>query len=187
VYCPHNIQFVASLLWICCTVCCTVCCTTNSPQIEQSESPGLYGLDSSNADDVVVDTDGKSSSSSSSSSLSSSVAEDLDASNSASYAVRWIGSAPISDQLRDEQRSGTIVTLTSKLSSAVETLGHVSSSTELPGPRYRVISKQVSNNNNNLTCIVPQKPNSITLASSELAPNMFGASSQLVRSWLRTS
>jgi len=26
------------------------------------------------------------------------------------------------------------------------------------------------------------KPNSITLASSELAPNMFGASSQLVRS-----
>ena len=27
------------------------------------------------------------------------------------------------------------------------------------------------------------KPNSITLASSELAPNMFGASSELVRSW----
>ena len=27
------------------------------------------------------------------------------------------------------------------------------------------------------------KPNSITLASSELAPNMFGASSQLVRRW----
>ena len=26
-------------------------------------------------------------------------------------------------------------------------------------------------------------PNSITLASSELAPNMFGASSELVRSW----
>jgi len=31
------------------------------------------------------------------------------------------------------------------------------------------------------------KPNSITLASSELAPNMLGASSELVRSWLRTS
>ena len=30
------------------------------------------------------------------------------------------------------------------------------------------------------------KPNSITLASSKLAPNMFGASSELVRSWLRT-
>jgi len=29
-------------------------------------------------------------------------------------------------------------------------------------------------------------PNSITLAGSELAPNMFGASSELVRSWLRT-
>ena len=28
------------------------------------------------------------------------------------------------------------------------------------------------------------KPNSITLAGSELAPNMFGASSELVRSWL---
>jgi len=27
------------------------------------------------------------------------------------------------------------------------------------------------------------KPNSITLASSELAPNMFGASSELVQSW----
>ena len=27
------------------------------------------------------------------------------------------------------------------------------------------------------------KPNSITLASSELAPNMHGASSELVRSW----
>ena len=27
------------------------------------------------------------------------------------------------------------------------------------------------------------KPNSITLASSELAPNMFGASSELVRGW----
>jgi len=27
------------------------------------------------------------------------------------------------------------------------------------------------------------KPNSITLASSELAPNMFWASSELVRSW----
>ena len=27
------------------------------------------------------------------------------------------------------------------------------------------------------------KPNSITLASSELAPNMFGASLELVRSW----
>ena len=27
------------------------------------------------------------------------------------------------------------------------------------------------------------KPNSIMLASSELAPKMFGASSQLVRSW----
>jgi len=31
------------------------------------------------------------------------------------------------------------------------------------------------------------KPNSITLASWDLAPNMFGASSELVRSWLRTS
>jgi len=29
----------------------------------------------------------------------------------------------------------------------------------------------------------PLKPSSITLASSELAPNMFGASSELVRSW----
>jgi len=31
------------------------------------------------------------------------------------------------------------------------------------------------------------KPNSITLSGSELAPNMFGASSELVRSWLRRS
>ena len=30
---------------------------------------------------------------------------------------------------------------------------------------------------------VGYRPNSITLASSELAPNMFGASSELVRSW----
>jgi len=30
------------------------------------------------------------------------------------------------------------------------------------------------------------KPNSITLASWELAPNMFGASSELVGSWLPT-
>ena len=35
--------------------------------------------------------------------------------------------------------------------------------------------------------VLELKPNSITLASSELAPNMFGASSELVRSWLRTS
>ena len=31
------------------------------------------------------------------------------------------------------------------------------------------------------------KPNSITLAGLELAPNMFGASSELPQSWLRTS
>jgi len=35
-----------------------------------------------------------------------------------------------------------------------------------------------------LRLAVSAKPNSITLASSELAPNMFGASSELVRSWL---
>ena len=35
--------------------------------------------------------------------------------------------------------------------------------------------------------VMQSKPNSITLASSELVPNMFGASSELVWSWLRTS
>jgi len=35
--------------------------------------------------------------------------------------------------------------------------------------------------------VMQSKPNPITLASSELSPNMFGASSELVRSWLRTS
>ena len=36
-------------------------------------------------------------------------------------------------------------------------------------------------------CLSVLKPNFITLAGSELASNTFGASSELVRSWLRTS
>jgi len=50
--------------------------------------------------------------------------------------------------------------------------------------RLIIVRKIYSKVNSNATSRL--KPNSITLASLELAPNMFRASSELVRSWLRT-
>ena len=52
--------------------------------------------------------------------------ENSSSTRSASYSVRWIGSAPISAQLRGKQRSDMVIALTNKLSSAVENLGRVS-------------------------------------------------------------
>ena len=60
-------------------------------------------------------------------SSSSSKSEDNVATKLASYPVRWIGSAPIGSQLSGKQRSDTFKELTAKLSSAVESLGRVSS------------------------------------------------------------
>jgi len=77
-------------------------------------------LTDNDVDDVVEETaDG--------SSLTSSSKSEDTVIKSASYPVRWIGSAPFSNQLRGKQRSDAIVALASKLSSAVESLGRVSS------------------------------------------------------------
>jgi len=78
--------------------------------------------DGNKVDGVAVDTAETSSSSSSSSSPA-----DNATTKCSPHIVRWIGSAPINDQLRGKQRLDTIIELAGKLSSAVEHLRHVSS------------------------------------------------------------
>ena len=81
--------------------------------------------DNDNNGSVVVDAAGTLSLSPTSSSSSKPADNDINA-KSASYPVRWIGSAPLGGQLRDKQRSETIFGLTGNLSAAAESLGRVS-------------------------------------------------------------